>query len=645
MGAFDDLLPDPGVAGPRVGTGLPAGGFADLVPEDNRPAYLKAIQAVQKLVGGSADTLMHGITQGYSDELAGLVGSVLPGGKGGDALRDEQRQSVKDFQTDHPIAGTAIEVAGGAMPLLPAFQAAKAIPLAGRLPGWARLAAGGAATGAVNGFGTGEGGFENRAESAATGGLMGGLMGLAAPLALRGGAKLASPVVNRFFREPGDVAADKVLQAFRRDDITPNDVLARLDELGPHAALVDAGGENLSGLGRAAAGVPGKAKQRAATFLNERQEGQVPRVAGAAKDAMGDVGDYYSTVDDLMTRRAAEAKPLYEKAYAAPVNWGDDFNGLMERPSMKSALARAHKIAAEEGRDPKALGFDLNEAGDVVFNKVPSMQTLDYVKRGLDDVLEGFRDKTSGRLVLNEAGRAINNTRASFLSALDEANPDYKAARAAWGGPTQSKDALEMGRDFLRSDAEITTKQLDRLADGDKAFFRAGAYRAIKDQIENTPDAADAVKRIFGSEAKRAKLRAVFPDDAAFGKFEKAMNAEAEFFKNRFKVLGGSQTAQRGAEMEDLPAGDVVGAGMDVMTGNVPGLVRRGANWAVDRMRVPTERIADPLSGMLFAPGQEARQNIARLLARPLPKPIYGGKAGIVAALAAQESGRLAGGP
>ena len=67
----------------------------------------------------------------------------------------------------------------------------------------------------------------------------------------------------------------------------------------------------------------------------------------------------------------------------------------MKRPSMKAAFAKAQRIAAEEGRNPKELGLDFNQAGDPQFlagadelGQVPSTQTLDYIKRGLDDVVE-----------------------------------------------------------------------------------------------------------------------------------------------------------------------------------------------------------------------------------------------------------------
>ena len=87
---------------------------------------------------------------------------------------------------------------------------------------------------------------------------------------------------------------------------------------------------------------------------------------------------------------------------------------LLPRPSMRAGMANAMKIATEEGRNPNVLGIDLNAQGEPVFTRVPSWQTLDYLKRGLDNVVEQYRDKATGKLVLDTYGRAAKLTRQQF---------------------------------------------------------------------------------------------------------------------------------------------------------------------------------------------------------------------------------------
>ncbi len=74
-------------------------------------------------------------------------------------------------------------------------------------------------------------------------------------------------------------------------------------------------------------------------------------------------------------------------------------------------------------------------------------QTLDYVKRGMDDVLEDKRNPITQRLVLHEAGRAQNQVRQQFLSEVDRHNPAYAEARNAYAAPVQARDAMGRGQD------------------------------------------------------------------------------------------------------------------------------------------------------------------------------------------------------
>jgi len=64
-------------------------------------------------------------------------------------------------------------------------------------------------------------------------------------------------------------------------------------------------------------------------------------------------------------------------------------------------------------------------------------QTLDYVKRGLDDILEEKSDKVTGRLQLDEYLRSVNQVRAQLVNEVDRLNPGYRAARQAYQGPAR----------------------------------------------------------------------------------------------------------------------------------------------------------------------------------------------------------------
>jgi hypothetical protein len=257
------------------------------------------------------------------------------------------------------------------------------------------------------------------------------------------------------------------------------------------------------------------------------------------------------------------------------------------------------------------------------------LRTLDYVKRALDDQIN-----SAYRAGNNDDARIFVGLKKKLVSAMDDADvtgisgPNsrlaaggkYAQARAAYAGPTQSTEALEMGRNVFKGDANVTAQQVADLKPGDLAFFRVGAVRAIQDAVENAPDGANSVARIFGKPALRNKLRAAFPDDASFAAFQQAMERESRFYATRREVLQGSRTAPMKADMEDVaqhPALPILG---DVATGNTGGAVTRSARLAYDWLTRPTGRVADELGPRLFSMDPEAnRLLLERLGRKPAP--------------------------
>jgi hypothetical protein len=573
---------------------------------------------------GFNDSVEQGASFGFMDEINAGIRSGIRGvhnlvtGKDADfggnydrALADE-RGDFKQFEEEHPVIATGANIAGGLISSIPLAGAAMGARTAAGVIG--RGAASGAAAGAVGGFGAGEGGFENRAIGAGRGAAVGGVVGAALPVIAKVGSeavKLGGNVLG--LRNSKNVALDHLNRALSRDGVDPSAIVP--DGTRP-LALVDRGGENTTSLGRTVETIPGPSRNRAHEFLNERQLGQGERVGDdIGKGLSGD--DFYKTLDDLDAQRKTDAAPLYTEAYKPKHVWSDEVETLTkDRPSVRQAMARAHKIAEEEGRDPKGLGLMLDADGNVKLEKTAaSMQTLDYVKRGLDDVLNTFRDPVTGKLRLDEGGRAIEATRKRYVAELDRLNPAYKKAREAWGGPTQSMEAANLGRDFARGDAEATLSRFRQLSPGDQNMFRLGVARELKGIVENTKDGHDAVSKIFGSDGQRKRLKALFPDDASFTAFEKAMKDETTMTKTRRTVTGGSATGRIIAEQAD--AGALENAAIDYAGGGVKsvlfGLARRGAA----KSHGLGKKSADDLSKMLFDKDQATQRNVlAELLRR-----------------------------
>jgi hypothetical protein len=606
----------------RTVKGVLSGAVGGDKPQPDRGA----LEATNNVVSGASDAAMSSALFGFGDEInagmrAGIrgVGNLVTGsapefGANYDRALADERGRQKEFSEEHPVLDTVASVAGGLVGGVPGAGAVKGATTA--LGALGRAAGTGAAYGAAGGFGEGEGGFQNRLESAGQGALAGAAIGTALPVIgkVAGEAgKLASNVTG-IGRNERNVALDHLGRALERDSVDPTRLAGEIADDGKPLALVDQG-ENTRRLGRTVETVPGAGSARAHEFLDERKAGRGERVAGDVGEGLSK-DSFHTTLDDLNAKRKAEAAPLYEAAYAKPLAWSDETTTLLNRPSTKQALKNAYRIAEEEGRDPRGLGLTLDADGNVKLDTTAaSMETLDHVKRGLDDVLEGYRDTTTGKLVLDESGKAVNQTRIDFVNNLDRMNPEYKAARAAWGGPSQSMEAASLGRQYAKGDPEVMWKRFGAMSETDKDFFRMGVAREIQDKVANTKDGHNVVAKIFGSKAQRERLRSLFRNDADFSKFERAMKEEGRMVASENKVTGGSPTGRIAAEQDDASGlmDAVSGFATGGMTGALMGLGRR----AVSKARGIGEASADELSKMMFDASPAAqRQILAELLRR-----------------------------
>jgi hypothetical protein len=182
-------------------------------------------------------------------------------------------------------------------------------------------------------------------------------------------------------------------------------------------------------------------------FANRQRTQQVPQAFRAevsqispSQGGQQAISDFRSGAEAAQNRvldqRNARAKIMYEQALDRPDRfWNEDIDKLMSRPSVEKGIGYARLIAKEEGRDITVPVF---ENGKMVGRDVvPDWRSWDYIKRGIDRVIEENTDQF-GRV--NAYGRAASNTKRELLGFLDAENPAYGTARAAYG---QSSDAVE----------------------------------------------------------------------------------------------------------------------------------------------------------------------------------------------------------
>ena len=609
----------------------------------------------------AAREVAQGASFGASDEALAYARTLM--GEDYGAALAQERQANKAVEQAFPTTSVGMQAVGGTGAGLLMGAAAGGLGVAAPATTAGRIgagAAGGAAAGAVDAFNRGEGGVGPRLEQAGAGAITGGVFGAALPLAGRMGGLIWNKL-----RGPASTAYEDALRIInsrmRSDSVTPEAVGRRLTDLGPDAMMVDAAGPNVLRLGGSAYRAPGEGSTIAYDRLSERARGQSSRVYDAFTEAYtpGGPRDYFEAVDSLMTQRAAASKPLYDAAFARGTGVLDArVDQFLADPIVLQGLKqgleiqRLEALAAGKPFDPTEYAITgFNEAGDPVMGTVPNFRLLDAAKRGLDDILEGYRDPLTGRLNLGSRGRAIESVRKAYVSHLDTLNPDYAAARAAWAGPSQALDAMSLGARIVTEDNREITRLLSGMSANEREFVQVGVVDAVRKALRSAPDGADAVKRIFGSSWKRDALAALFDDPAKFAMFRQQMEAESAFFRTQHGIMGNSATAERGAAdaANGLPNfGQTMGGGLalDAATGQLPGtsaMARMFLDTLLSDAPRATPATYEEISRMLFSrtPADNARTLDALRNAGIYDRRLGGGLLGAQSGLSGSLSGEI----
>lgn len=586
---------------------------------------------LQILAGGPAPKTQYGpgraaaqgATFGFADEIEAAARAATGQGSYPDILRDVGL-SKRLYEQRAPGEALAAELGGAAgVSLIPgagAFNLMRAPAVASRIgPAAARYggaAVGGATAGAITGAGTAEPG--QRTEGAMRGGVTGAVLGPLATGALQATGRVAQgardittgiPVVQQLVAPLAGAAGattdftrraqEKMLQAVRRDQLTPEQIMTARQVLGDKPeTLIERAGANTAGLADVAAKYPGEAKRMASQLAEERMAGQGERITADLAQAFRVQGDPEQVAEALSRKRAQDAAPLYQRAYQEGAVIDDPrVSEFMKLPAFQRAYGVARRLATYDGvelpKDPRKLQqFDL--------------RTLDYVKRGLDDVL--YQAKMPGPGGTGRTERAkISEAQQAFLATLDDIVPTYGQARAAWAGPTVLREALEAGQGAFRMDPRAMQAATSRMSPAEFEQFKIGALAALRDRVAKAGDGRDLVREVYGSPQKREMLAQLVGDQ--FQDLEQRFLREKAIRRTDDLIRGNSRTAERQAGMADLEGETSVLRSIlnqGPVRGTVDYMLRSGSGVAQ-----PT---ADALAPMLFSTNPAAQQKTLQQL-------------------------------
>lgn len=510
-------------------------------------------------MGAAFGEAARGATLGFGNDVAGMTGPAIGAVTGhpgtSQQYRDAEQHRHDDFSRRHPVASGALQIGGSLLnPVgweMDAYLAARGVA-----PAIRAMIVGGSLGGA-DAAGQTQGDLQHRLAAipggvgmgAAGGALLHGAAKVAGPLAARAGGALSeagSRIRAGMGHEPGapptpamrlraqQQGTEAVRAMARRSDPTGQKLRFNPREArGKPITAAEALGRGPETQLKVAGRRQGQTPDALEAQLRARREETADRVVQdfahvTGIDPEAAEGDFVGQMAHLR----AQAAPLYERAYAHTEVESPELTALLERPAMKRATANAMRIAQEEGRDPTELGFvmqkvpvtsslEMSGGGKhsfVVEQEVevqrPTMQTWDYIKRGMDDVIEGYRK--NGKLELNTQGRAEVQTLHQLRDALtDPAKPwgsDYGAALNAGGEPLRQEEAFRSATkllsgtvsvaDFGNRIAKYTPAQVDALKAGIVNQVRNAAMAGRQRLGEMvTPAFKAKMERVFGKKA------------------------------------------------------------------------------------------------------------------------------------------------
>ncbi len=580
---------------------------------------------------------------GFLDEMTGAAYGLKSLATGGDYLpayreaRDVMRGAESQFREDYPLTSKITPLVASAPVLIGGPQiVAKPVQGATAAGNMARNMGAAAATaagyGALSAAGESESQGQNLLSDILSRGASSGMVaGASVPIVniLAGitgrGARMLPPSMQPAGASTGDFATRKVAEQLIRDK--PEGVrkpmerlLAHQRGMGNEARIVDLGGAQTHRTLDTLATLPGRTPEAASQAAIERASGRGASIMRDADRALGTQGaKYLQTLDELETQAMQASKPYYDQIREVNIPVQGGLRAVLEKAN--KYLGGADEYAATLGITGTGLKDALigtnviGVSGNRVKTAVAPLSRFDALKQYLYDTEQAYLREGSK----NQAA-AITGIRRQLIDELDKLSPKdeagrsiYKMARDAYAGPSQLKDAAELGRKAFDADKDFAIREaIKDMSPSEVAAMRVGLMQAIREKA-GTQTGQTWLMNNWKNPATRERIQLAFGDQS--GRFISALVKQSKLKMLESSVGGGSQTATRGANAEDLGIEAVkeAAAGMaSVKAGDVPGAM----NWIqklVKQTYIP-EPIRNEMGRILLMKGPEARAKLQQMV-------------------------------
>jgi hypothetical protein len=585
---------------------------------------------------GGAETAraaLGGLTFGFGDELEAGVRAPFSD-ENYTQIRDKLRAQNNEYAKDYPIVSTVADVAGGIA--LPFGLAGSAFKAGKGLYGAAKAGAlGGAASGAITGAGVAEEMGDIPANAAGFGALGAVTGGVVAPVAKLGGGIIKNMIDSAGFSNANKVASKKVQEYLAKEDLTPAQAFEVLEEfrrLGvPSPVLADLG-DNLRGLGFAAASIPSSSKTGTSEFLENRNKELVRSLIYGLEQKSGIQSDGkfgFDYIEDLIGKQQSAARAKYPKAYSIDVP-AAPFRKYADRDLFKNAYDEAVKFADIDGVKLPPLE-QLRNAQSV------NTELLHQIKIGLDSVIDKEVD-AFGKM--SKYGAKVNTVKNEFNNLLKYYNKPYAQANKEFADSSAMKTAYQKGLNYQKiADLGELSSKLKAMTGAEKEAFRVGMLSGVKNSF-GTFKGNDATRLVFSSDTQKKALKYAFDSEEMYEQFVKQVDAQKQLLRTSNKVLGGSPTIERKMVSQDAAELDFVS---DMATGNIFGAATKLGRNALTRASGVNANVADEMQSMLFNQNPTAQKEFLNLLQEKAINPDRFSKAGGIGGLLGQQGAALFG--
>ncbi len=595
---------------------------------------------------------LSGPTLGFIDELAGAVSAPMlamrrdiPLSQAYTMGRDIFRGAGESYEKEAPIASTVGQLGASApliagnllgrgavtlgrqvMPAIEAvspaiartaqrvgqyFTAAPAGQALGLGQRTAQAGVSGLSTGAISGVGasTGES-VGDVLSDAAKSAMLGGVLGTATQPAMAvlgaGGRQVTARMSPT---AAGTYAQQKVAEALIRDRpeaLAPSALSmaqARLLKLGPEARIADVGGKSTRNLLDVQATLPGTTTEAVERAIRERQAGRAGRLMTAADETLGTRGaQFMQKMEDFNAQRMRESRPYYNIIDRASVNVNAPLADVLNKSqSVQGATELLFRTKTGQTIDLANL-----QPGQAV-----PMNVLDSLKQSLYDASQSLRQSGS-----SAQAEAYDKVRQQLIGVLEDQSPKiggrsaYALAMEKWAGPSQMRDAAEVGRKAMTGDVMDINQAVRGFTQSETDAFRIGALQALREKT-GTEAGQTSLLKMWKEPATQGRLREVFGDD--YRTFASAVAKEARL-KPLEGVGRGSQTAARLAGTADLdvaPLGQAVAA---VASGSPTGILTAATNLA-RQTRTP-EAVRNEIGRILLSRDPQQLEQLSAVIQR-----------------------------